>query len=322
MRRILSLALCLLLAMPFGASALYYVNRQPLTLVGEPEDFSPEIAVFRGEEQLDQADLTWVEGRTGKALLLPGDGTFLRVDSQVTRVTQFTFSAWINWQGGESNQRLFTIARGTQNYFTFSPNMRDEARGINGVYMGYQSGGTGGKTLDLFNRIEGDESYAMPRDQWHHVAVVSDNASFKVYLDGVLWLQDKLFANVNGIAANSLDIGGGVWGDPSLHALLDDVVIYPSALSAGRVRALVGEREPAYLPTEPEPTATTATEPIPTETEPTALVTEVRTLTPTLFGIPVWAVGVIGGIILTYIVVTVIANLAQKRREEKGDEEE
>ena len=250
MRRVLSYILCFVLAAaltaPVGVSALYYVNRQPLVLVGEPEEFSAEIGVYRGEEQLDQSALTWVEGRSGKALLLPGDGTFLRVDSRVTRVTQFTFSAWINWQGGESNQRLFTVARGTQSYFTFSPNRRDDARGINGVYMGYQAGT---RKLDLFNQIDGDESYAMPRDEWHHLAVVSDNGSVKVYLDGVLWLQDKLCANLNNVAVNSLDIGSGVWGDPTLHALLDDVTIYPTALSAGRVRTLAGEREAAYLPT-------------------------------------------------------------------------
>lgn len=322
MGRILSLICCLALAAAVtaapGVSALYYVNRQPLTLIGEPEEFSPEIAVYRGEERLAAEDLTWAEeGHSGKALLLPGDGTFLRIDTRVTRVTQFTFSAWINWQGGESNQRLFTVARGTQNYFTFSPNLKDDSRGINGVYMGYQAGG---KKLELYNKAEGGVSYAMPRDQWHHLAVVSDNASFKVYLDGVLWLQDKILANVNGVAAGTFDIGAGVWGDPSLHALLDEVVIYPSALNAGRVRNLAGEREPVYLPTEPEPTVTDAvTTAEPTEPEPTKQVTRVVTLTPTLWGIPLWAVWVIGGVVLTFLAVTVIANLAEKGRKEEEE---
>ena len=64
-----------------------------------------------------------------------------------------------------------------------------------------------------------------------------------------------------------------------------------------------------YLPTQPTTTVTEAPTTIPT-TIPTT--TAHRTLSATLFGVPMWGVYVIIGVVLAYIALTVVANLVKR----------
>lgn len=327
MKRLLTIVstLCLLLsctALP--SAAINYDRTHRLSVVSEPDALPADgIRYYRGEEQIAADELTWVDnGYDGKALHLAGDGTFLRLDYTVARVTAFTFSAWVNWQGGESGQRLFSIARGNDNYLTFSPYMHDTAlyqnSGFaNGVHLRYQFGGENGTVLDLFNPTDETISYALPRGEWHHVAVTSDARTVQVYIDGVLWLEDRMMTSIYELNAHSLDIGTGEWGDPTLNALLDNVELYRKVLSVSEIQTLAGYSEEGnvvYLPTEPSTTtATTTTTTTTTTTEPAR-----QTLGKTLFGVPMWGVYTLGGIVAAYVTLTVVLNIHDRKRKD-GD---
>lgn len=326
MKRVVTLCLSVLLLFSLptvSVSAIGYDRQNRLSVVTEPDALPADgIRYYRGEEQIAAEDLQWVDnGYDGRALYLPGDGTFLRLDYTVTRVTQFTFSAWVNRQGDESGQRLFSVARSDQNYLTFSPYMYDPAlfreNGIaNGVYLRYQYGGANGTQLDLFNPTNENVSYALPKNEWHHVAVTSDGRTVQVYIDGVLWLEDRMLHTVYELMAHSLDIGMGEWGDPTLNALLDNVEIYRTVLGAEDIRALAGvEDTPAYLPTAPTSTTTDATFAPATTTggEPVR-----QTLSNTLWGMPLWGVYTLGGIVLTYVVLTVVLNIHDRKKKGGG----
>lgn len=328
MKRIVSVLLCCVLllspALPVGAAGYRgYV----LNVVTEPEDFSDEdVSVYIGDEKIPSGELEWVDnGYEGKALKLSGNGEFLRLGYSVPRVAKFSFSAWVNWQGGESGQRLFTIARATDNFLTFSPYMSNpdmtaEGGCLNGLYLGYQYGGSRGKVVNMFTPTQpGDVTYALPREEWHHVAVVSDARTLKVYIDGVLWLEERVLTSMAELQAHSLDIGNGEWGDPTLNALLDNVAVYRKALSADEVRELAGATEggEVYLPTQPPTTTTEPTTTVPT-TPPT---TQKQTLGKTVFGVPMWGIYTIVGVVAAYTVTTITANVLQKRNKRKeGDE--
>ena len=329
MKRVLIFALVIavftsVLALPASAVEWYYWKDDCLSIASEPGEMLAEgIQYYRGEEEITEDDLQWVDnGYEGKALYLPGDGTFLRIDYTVARLSQFTFSAWVNRQGDESGERLFSVARGTENYLTFSPYMYDstlyrEDGFLNGVYLRYQYGGANGTDLDLFNPTNEQVSYALPKNEWHHVAVTADGRTVRVYIDGVLWLEDRMLITVYELMAFSLDIGTGEWGDPTLHALLDNVEVYRKVLNMDEIAALAHVEETApYLPTAPSTTTTTTTTTVPvttTQSEPIR-----QTMSETLWGIPLWGVYTLGGILTAYVVLTVVLNLHDRKKKGGG----
>lgn len=328
MRRVISslcVAILLLCACPLSSSAKLWYSGEKLSLITEPESFSAEVACYCGEETIASDDLTWVDnGYEGKALKLSGDGTFLRLPYTFVQVPQFTFAAWVNWQGGESGQRLFTVARATENYLTFSPfnysrDIVDEQGFLNGLHLEYQYGGEGGKIVNMFNATDDTVCYALPENAWHHVAVVTDARSLKVYIDGILWLEEQVLMGLAELRAYSLDIGMGEWGDPTLNALLDNVEIYRAALSEERIKELAGVAEgpenTVYLPTKPAATTTTTT----TTAAATVTTTARETVSQTAFGMPLWGLYFIGGVVLLYIAATVAVNIPQWKKKKEDD---
>ncbi len=325
MKRVLIFGLVVMLFISLSTtpvSAVQFDRQNRLSVVSEPDKLPADgIRYYRGDEQITAADLQWVDnGYDGKALYLPGDGTFLRLDHTAARLSEFTFSAWINRLGDENGERLFSVANGDRNYLTFSPYMYDptlfhENGILNGMYLRFQYGGANGTELDLFTPTNEQVSYAIPKNEWHHVAVTADGRTVKVYIDGVLWLEGRMMNTVYELMALSFDIGTGEWGDPTLHALLDNVEIYRKVLNVEDIQALAGVKETApYLPTRPTTTTTTvAIVPTTTQAEPTR-----QTLSDTLWGIPLWGVYTLGGIITAYVVLTVVLNWHDRKRKGGG----
>ncbi len=327
MKRVLILGMAVMLfasMLTIPVSAIGFDRENRLSIVSEPEGLPADgIRYYRGDEQITADDLQWVDnGYDGKALYLPGDGTFLRLDYTVARLSQFTFSAWINRQGDESGERLFSVARSDQNYLTFSPYMYDptlfrENGILNGMYLRYQYGGANGTDLDLFTPTNEQVSYAIPKNEWHHVAVTADGRTAQVYIDGVLWLEDRMMNTVYELLAFSLDIGTGEWGDPTLHALLDNVEVYRKVLNAEEIQALADvEDTTPYLPTRPTTTTTTTVTTVPVTTTQAKPIRQ--TVSDTLWGIPLWGVYTLGGIIAAYVVLTVVLNWHDRKKKGGG----
>lgn len=304
-----ALVLCLSLSLPTGATSQY--RRGQIVVVDEPDTFlSDSVTYYVGDSRADASAMTWVEGgHSGKALRLSGNGEWLQLDSYAVRVAQFTFSGWVNWQGGDSGQRLFTAAHNTQNYLTFSPylcnpDMATAEGYANGVYLGHK---LGNNVEDMFNPSGGEPGYALPVGEWHHVAVTVNGRSICVYLDGVRWFEREVLTTVAELSAYSLDIGHGEWGDATLNALLDDVVLYNTALSAEEVAALAGQTasEP-YQPTRPATTTTSTTTTAPAPSTTTAAEDAPG-------GVPRWGIYTAAGLVALYVVATVVLNRLSKK---------
>lgn len=298
-------------------------NYGKITVVDEPGTFSTEnVTYYIGDESAPASSITWVDGgHSGKAIRLSGNGEYLRLGYTAARPREFTFSGWINWQGaaGEQaavGQRLFTIYRDDTHYLTFSPYMRDagmtaDGGALNGIYLGYRYGS---KAVNMFNPASGSVTYALPCNEWHHIAVVSDGHTIKLYMDGVAWFEQQVMTTMAELGGSYLKIGAGEWGDPTLNALLDDVTLYNSAFSASRVAELAGGQTQAtavYIPTQPQATdPTTAVAPTVADTTPTT--TTPVTQSPTLFGVPFWGIYIILGVIVVYVVLVVVVNVKKR----------
>lgn len=142
-------------------------------------------------------------------------------------------------------------------------------------------------------------------NEWHHIAVVMDSQHLYLYLDGRVWFQQDLLMGANELRSSRFIIGNGsLWADAYFHGLIDDTALYDFALSADQVKMLYGmwipwQREPLF-PKTPQPISPPPPRmPPPQPQRPQTTATQIRFTT--LWGIPVWAVAVIGGLIVVFV---------------------
>ena len=131
--------------------------------------------------------------------------------------------------------------------------MRDAARVdsagriLDVLYFGFHHGGDDAqnKNMEYWKpAVPGQETYAIPQGEWHHIAVVSDQKSLKLYIDGVLYYNRVLIMGLVEMKANKLTVGSGIWDDPTLNALIDDVALYEFALTGEPVLMLARGVDP------------------------------------------------------------------------------
>ena len=341
--RLLTVPLLLLLlfsGLPVSAAREGYVNNK-LNIVTEPGESSDYVSFYKDGKKAAPGDMTWTDnGRHGKALVLDGVSEYLQIPETQMKLAAFSFTAWINWQGAKDTagrdgfygQRVFTVARGTTNWLTLSPHMRDASktddtgRILDGVYLGYNYGGNKGTLVEEWTpAVDGAEAYGLPVGEWHHLAAVTTGREMRLYIDGRLWQNKTLVASIAELRAPNMKIGAGFDGGPFLNALLDDVAVYEVALDEGQIaRAMEGldpfSSDPAPSPTDPshptEPgTSTTPVAPI-TTTSPGI---DLNQPSP-LFGIPVWSMILILVLLSLFVLLSVVLSLIEvfRRKREAG----
>ncbi len=246
----------LLAGLPVSAAREGYVNSK-INVITEPGESSSYVSFYKNGEKASLDDMTWSDnGRHGKALVLDGVSEYLQIPQTQMKIPAMTFTAWINWQGAKDSanpdgfygQRIFTVARGTSNWLTLSPHMRDtgktdgQGRILDGIYLGYNYGGDNGTRVEIWNpAVEGAEAYGLPVGEWHHVAAVTTGQEMRLYVDGRLWQSQTLVASIAELLAPNMRIGAGFDGGPYLNALLDDVAVYEVALDESQIaRAMEG----------------------------------------------------------------------------------
>lgn len=321
--------------------------RGKLTVISEPGETSSVVEYYKNGEKQPLSALSWSdEGRSGKAVSLSGEDEYLLLGYDQFRSKQLSFSAWVNWRGAAAGQaedskygqKLFTMTRDGKEYefLTVALHAREEAnpdengRIRDGVYMGFQHGDPNPVRIDCWNPAQpGVESYGLPENEWHHIAVVADSKRLKLYIDGQLWFDEMLLLGMAQMYANQFFVGGSVWGEPSLNALLDDVFLYDFALDEQQVKKLAGgadpqdpestttPTEPPYFPTQPETT-------VPSTTAPSSgadVSDNNRWLEATeLFGLPRWTVILLGSLLGLFVLLSILMSVYELvRRRKRGN---
>ncbi|MBQ9414033.1 MAG: LamG domain-containing protein [Clostridia bacterium] len=336
-----------MMAAPSVLAAEGYDEYGCLSIVTEPGQTSEYVACYKGDETVPSEQMTWVDGVHGKALSLDGASNYLELGFGQMRIAQMTFATWINFRGAltPSNpasaygQRLFTIHEGEMRYFTVSPhafdaNLRAADGGqLDGVYLEFYRGDDeeGGSEFTLQSFVgarPGQSQLGVPQNEWHHMAVVADGQTAKVYIDGTLILDDVLMEPIVQMYADGMMIGKGLWNDPLLNAALDDTYIYEKALSRDQILSLMQTGDPALrtAPTEESryyPTAAPTTI-APLETTRPVDKPDVP------FGLPEWGFRLVVILLAIIVVITVAVNLyesgwrrryGKKAENETADEE-
>lgn len=197
-----------------------------LTLDGNTRDSSgyDNRGVFHGVP-------TYTAGQHGQALDFNGTGDHVELPPAIASSNAFTFAAWVNWDGGAANQRIFDFGDDTSQFFFLSPNVGGEMR------VGLRNGsGTTGSIATA----------ALPTGSWQHVAVTMQGSTARIYLNGVQQVQGTLAdPALSGTLQNYL--GKSQWAaDPLFNGKLDDVVVADSAMSEAQIAALMVNSLPPF----------------------------------------------------------------------------
>lgn len=172
----------------------------------------------------------FVSGRVGQAINLDGVNDYLQLSPQLGSSTDFTFAAWIYWNGGAIWQRIFDLGDGTTKYMFLTPSSYS-----NTLRFAIKNGGA----EQIINHTA-----ALPVNSWAHVAVTLSGNTGKLFVNGAV------VASNTAITINPVDLGSRLnylgksqfAPDPLFAGSLDDVRFVGNALSDSEIATLAVSR--------------------------------------------------------------------------------
>jgi hypothetical protein len=171
-------------------------------------------------------------GLNGSALVLDGTDDYLVLPTNMAENADFTFAAWVYWNGGGQWQRIFDFGNNTSQYLFVTPRSGD-----NTLRFAIKNGGT--------EQIV--QTAQLAAAEWVHVAVTLADTTAKLYVNGTLMASNgSVTINPSDFTPAVNYIGDSQWSaDPLFNGMLDDVMIADYALSAGQITTLFTDNQPA-----------------------------------------------------------------------------
>ncbi len=235
---------------PFSGPAVLYLKASGATLPATPPVVSP-IGHWKLDDGngLTVADASgnglagalvnrpvWTSGRLGGGLSLNGTNDYVQIPNPGPLSPQkMTLSLWVN-------PSSFSNANGSS--MLANVGLHDASDGYYGLAID-----TAGKPVAMLNIGDGEgnavrlKGSALTVGQWSHLAMTYDNATLKLYVDGVAAGQ----VPINRVRTTSpAPLVVGRRGDAAHYfkGILDDVQLYSQALSAVDIAGLVGTSPP------------------------------------------------------------------------------
>jgi hypothetical protein len=176
---------------------------------------------------------TLVAGKYGSAVNFDGSSqSFLLPANMLAGVTNFTFAAWVYWNGGGLWQRIFDFGNDTTQYVFLTP-----SSGNSTLRFAMTTNSNGAEQIV--------ETSPLATNQWQHVAVTRNGSVLKLYQNGAPVATNSSTtispANFNP-AFNYL--GKSQWPDPLLNGRLDEVYVYNYALTDTEISRLTNNLPP------------------------------------------------------------------------------
>ena len=153
-------------------------------------------------------------------------GRYVEIPKAVVNSADFTFAAWIYWQGGGAWQRIFDFGENTTKYLFLTPSNFDGKT----LFAITDKGGQGEQKLS---------TDPLPQNQWVHVAVTLKDDLGILYINGVEKSRGAITLNPSDVVGNNNWLGKSQYNeDPMFNGLIDEVYIFNRALSQAEIGAL------------------------------------------------------------------------------------
>ncbi len=191
------------------------------------------------------------DGRNGEAIELGGACSHVQLPGDIVSSSAFTFAAWVHWNGGGNNQRIFDFGNyDLSQYMALTPSM--DAGGEKMRFALRNGGGT--QWLST--------SAPLPSGSWQHVAVTKSGDTARIYLNGVEQASGTMSVpTLSGTLYNYL--GKSQWpADPGFSGRIDEVHIANYAMSREDIVGMVDNTMGMEVPAG-EVTATPAVQGVP-----------------------------------------------------------
>ncbi len=186
-------------------------------------------AVGDADGQLVDATLT----ESGR-LKLEGDTAHVQLPSGIiSALRNATFEAWVLWDGGETNQRLFNFGSlpnpgaAPDSYLSLTPSSNDGS-----LSASLRTGPGSGRSLST--------DVHFPTGVTQHVALVvnAEDGELLLYLDGELIASAETPHRLTQLKDEANFLGRPLYADyPHFRGELDEFRIYDEALSSERIQA-------------------------------------------------------------------------------------
>jgi WD40 repeat protein len=153
----------------------------------------------------------------GTALSFDGTDDYVSANLATTVTNNMTMEAWINWNGTAGNKYLFNNG--------------------NSSSSGYGLKISSSNTLDLVcgGVAIPSSNQTLPANEWHHVAIVRNNGTWNLYLDGIAFsfTSNPTPNTPSGI----MSIGSTNGGTSNFPGLIDEVRIWNTVRTQTEIQA-------------------------------------------------------------------------------------
>lgn len=171
-----------------------------------------------------------------KSLDFDGTNDHVALPANLTAsLTNFTFEAWVYWDGSSDWHRIFDFGNNTTTYMFLSTNAPSNS---NKPRFAITTSSNGGEQFI-------NSSVAAVIGQWQHYAVVLDDAANTgvLYIDGVQVGSNTAMTLTPATLGNLTNnyLGRSQWADPYFNGKMDDVRIWSIAKTSQQVQCEMDE---------------------------------------------------------------------------------
>jgi len=216
-----------------------------VTIASAPAAVSPAagqmLVTVRGSDdrlwQLDYDGSSWgdwhlagpdrsTSGQAGQALGLDGVNDYVDLPDNFLDVTEFTFAAWVYWNGGNPWQRIFDFGQNTNANMFLTPS--------NGTNLRFAITTGGGGAEQRLNA-----SIPLTQTEWVHVAVTLDGSTGVLYVNGSAVDTQTITLTPQDVVGLNTWLGKSQYpADPNFNGKIDEVTIFNRALSASEISTI------------------------------------------------------------------------------------
>jgi hypothetical protein len=181
-------------------------------------------SLFYGNHGIAKGSPAYTTGHSGQAIDLDGTDDYVMLPENIGDCTDFTFAAWVYWDGSSQNQRIFDFGNGTTYNMFLTPRSGSNTLRFAITTTSY---GSGEQQLSTTQ---------MTASTWVHVAVTISGNTGKLFVNGSLANTNTgMTINPSALKTKKNYLGKSQYDDPYFNGRLDDVRIADYALTDAQI---------------------------------------------------------------------------------------